>query len=82
VVNQNGYLPVALAKEFRRRLLRWAFLETRRSVPSEELSSVQPEPESNENFEDSVLLEQFLPQVQRGGVLSYRDTPREPIRTE
>jgi hypothetical protein len=45
------------------------------SVPSEELSSVQPEPESNKNFEDSVLLEQFISQVQRGGVLSYRDAP-------
>lgn len=70
VVSQNGYLPVALAKEFRRRLLRWAFLETRRSIPSEELSSVQPEPESDENFEDAVLLEEFLSQVQRAGVLS------------
>jgi len=70
VVNQNGYLPVALAKEFRRRLLRWAFLETRRSIPSEELSSVQPEPGSDENFEDAALLEDFLSQWQRAGVLS------------
>lgn len=70
VVSQNGYLPVALAKEFRRRLFRWAFLETRRSVPSDELSSVQPEPESDENFEDAVILEEFLSQVQRAGVLS------------
>ena len=73
VVSQNGYLPVALAKEFRRRLLRWAFLETRRSVPSEELSSVQPEPESDENFEDTVLLEELLSRVQRAGVISQQE---------
>ena len=74
VVNQNGYLPVALAKEFRRRLFRWAFLESRRSVPSDELSSVQPEPESDENFEHAVLLEDFLLQWQRAGVLSQEES--------
>jgi hypothetical protein len=70
VTNQNGYLPVALAKEFRRRLFRWAFMETRRSLPSEEISEIHPEPASDDNFEDAVLLEDFLSQWQRAGVLS------------
>jgi hypothetical protein len=73
VTSQNGYLPVALAKEFRRRLFRWAFLETRRSLSPEEVSTVQQEPESNENFEDAVLLEDLLSQWQRAGVLSQEE---------
>ncbi len=70
VTNQNGYLPVALAKEFRRRLFRWAFTEVRQAPPSEEVSEIQPEPASDKNFEDAVLLEDFLSQWQRAGVLS------------
>lgn len=70
VTNQNGYLPVALAKEFRRRLFRWAFTEVRQAPASEEVSEIQPEPASDKNFEDAVLLEDFLSQWQRAGVLS------------
>jgi hypothetical protein len=70
VTNQNDYLPVALAKEFRRRLFRWAFSEARKSVPYEEISSLDTEPVSEEDFEDAVLLEDLLSQWQRAGVLS------------
>src|SRR5207248_6581296 len=49
--NQNGYLPIALARDFHKRLIRWAFGEIRQSVPSEEVSTVYPEPQSDENFE-------------------------------
>jgi hypothetical protein len=70
VTNQNGYLPVALAREFRRRLFRWAFTEVRQSPPSEDVSEIHPEPASDKNFEDAVLLENFLSQWQRAGVLS------------
>ena len=73
VTSQNGYLPVALAKEFRRRLFRWAFLETRRSLSPEELSNAHPEPQSDANFEDTVLLQDLLSQWQRGGVLSQEE---------
>lgn len=69
VTNQNGYLPVALAKEFRRRLFRWAFSETRRSVPYEDISS-HSELASDEDFEDAMLLEDLLSQWRRAGVLS------------
>ena len=68
--NQNGYLPIALARDFRKRLIRWAFGETHESVFSEEVSAAHPEPASDESFEDTVLLEDFLSQWQRAGVLS------------
>ena len=72
MLTQNGYLPIALARDFRKRLIRWAFAEVRRSIP--EVDVVHPEPESNENFEDAVLLEDFLSQWQRAGVLSQEET--------
>jgi DNA-directed RNA polymerase specialized sigma24 family protein len=70
VTNRDVYLSAALAKEFRRRLFRWAFSETRRAVPSEEISSLRPEPASDEDFEDAVLLEDLLSRSRRAGVLS------------
>ena len=70
VISQNGYLPVALSKEFRRRLFRWAFNETRRSVPSEEISALHPEPASADDFQDTLLLEDFISHLQRAAVLS------------
>jgi hypothetical protein len=71
--NQNGYLPVALARDFHKRLIRWAFGEIWQSVPSEEVAAVHLEPESDENFEGAVLLEDFLSQWQRAGVLSQEE---------
>ena len=73
VTNQNGYLPAALAKEFRRKLFRWAFSETRRSVPSDEISSLHPEPALDDDFEDAVLLEHLLSQARLAGVLSEEE---------
>ncbi len=75
----NGHLPGALAIRFRRRLLTWAIAEIRRSLPSwEELSPRSPEPVSDDNFEDGVLLDQLLAKAQRLGVLSQ--TEAELIR--
>ena len=71
--NQNGYLPIALARDFHKRLIRWALGENRHSVTSEETSAAHPEPESDENFEGAVLLEDFLSQWQRAGVLSQEE---------
>ena len=71
--NQNGYLPIALARDFHKRLIRWALGETRHSVTSEETSAAHPEPESDENFEGAVLLKDFLSQWQRAGVLSEEE---------
>ena len=70
VTNQNGYLPAALAKEFRRKLFRWAFSETRRSVPSGEISSFHSEPAFDDGLEHAVVLDHLLSQAQRAGVLS------------
>ena len=69
----NGYLPIALARDFRKRLICWVSREIRRSVPSEEVLAMHPEPVSDENFEDVVLLEDFLSQWQRAGVLSQEE---------
>src|SRR5207302_10648213 len=71
--NQNGYLPIALARDLHTRLIRWALGENRHSVASEETSAAHPEPESDENFEGAVLLEDFLSQWQRAGVLSQEE---------
>jgi len=73
VTNQNAYLPAALAKEFRRKLFRWAFGETRKSVPGDEISSIHPEPALDDDFEDAILLEHLLSQAQCAGVLSKEE---------
>lgn len=74
MLTQNGYLPIALARDFRKRLIRWALAESRRSIPAEEVGAAHPETESDENFEDAVLLEDFLSQWQRAGVLSQEES--------
>lgn len=68
--DQNGYLHIALARDFHKRLIRWAFGETRQSAPWEEVSGVHPEFPSEENFEAAVLVGDLLSQLQRTGVLS------------
>lgn len=73
MAQQNGHLPVALVKYFRRRLFRWAIQEARRSMPLQELSPHGPEPMSDDNFEDGVLVEQLLAKAQRFGVLSQTE---------
>jgi hypothetical protein len=69
----NGHLPGALAIRFRRRLFTWAVAETRQSPPLEELSPHDPEPMSDDDFEDGVLLEQLLAKAQQLGVLSQAE---------
>ncbi len=73
MAEQNGHLPVALVKYFRRRLFRWAIHETQRSLPLQELSPRGPEPMSDDNFEDSVIVEQLLAKAQRLGILSQAE---------
>jgi hypothetical protein len=70
MAQQNGHLPVALVKYFRRRLFRWAIRETRQSLPLQEGFPQFPEPVSEDGFEDAVLLNQFLAKAQRVGVIS------------
>jgi hypothetical protein len=69
----NGHLPGALAIRFRRRLFTWAAAETRQSQPLEELSPRGPEPMSDDNFEDGVLVRQLLVKAQRLGVISLAE---------
>ncbi len=67
--NQNGYLPIALARDFRKRLIRWAFGEIRQSAQVQEAPIDVPE-SPNASFEHASRLEAFLQQAQRDGLLS------------
>jgi len=69
MARQNGHLPIALVKYFRRRLFRWAFRETRLSLPLREMTADFPEPPTNK-FEHALTLEKFLQQAKRDGLLS------------
>ncbi len=73
MAQQNGHLPVALVKYFRKRLFRWAIQESQRSLPLQELSPHDPEPMSDDNFENSVIVEQLLAKAQLLGVLSQNE---------
>ena len=67
--SQNGYLPVALARDFHKRLIRWALGETRWSAQiQEEPIDVPGSP--NASFEDVATLEAFFQQAQEDGLLS------------
>jgi hypothetical protein len=70
--NQNGYLPVALARDFHKRLIRWAFGETRWSAQVQEGPIDVPE-SANASFERAVTLEAFLQQAQRDRLLSQAE---------
>ena len=70
MMRQNGHLPIALVKYFRKCLFRWAIKETRRSLPLQEVSPGYPEPASDDNFEDAVLVEHLLAKAQRVGIIS------------
>jgi DNA-directed RNA polymerase specialized sigma24 family protein len=67
--NQNGYLPIALARDFHKRLIRWAFGETRWSEQVQEGPIDVPEPPSA-SVEHAATLEAFFRQAQRDGLLS------------
>jgi len=74
MAEQNGHLPVALVKYFRRRLFRWAIQETQQSQRLQGLSPHDPEPMAYDNFENNVVVEQLLAKAQRLGVLSQTET--------
>ena len=70
MLSQNGLLLLRLVSRFRQSLFRWAMQETRPSPVLENLSTNTPEPLSDENFEDSVLLKDFFEQARSAGLLS------------
>src|SRR6266705_2084562 len=57
--NQNGYLPIALARDFHKRLIRWAFGEIRQSAQVQECPIDVPG-SPNASFEHAATLEAFL----------------------
>jgi DNA-directed RNA polymerase specialized sigma24 family protein len=67
--NQNGYLPIALARDFHKRLIRWAFGEIRQSAQVQE-APIDVPGSPNASFEHAATLEAFLQQAQRDGLLS------------
>lgn len=70
MLRQNGQLPVALVMNSRKAMLRWAIREGRRaSIPQVSLEGLA-EPLSEENFEGVILLDDFLWQAKRDGLLS------------
>jgi hypothetical protein len=68
----NGHLPAALAKRFRRRLFRWAFVETRQSLPLRQITVEVSEPLTS-NLDHKITLQNLLQQAQRLGVLSEEE---------
>lgn len=68
--HQNGYLPIALVRAFRKGLFRWAIKEIRSSAPVEEIPTDLSEPQPA-IFEHAVLLQDILRQSQRAGFLSH-----------
>ncbi len=70
MLRQNGQLPVALVMNCRKSALRWAMREARLASIVTDSSDGFSEPLANENFEDAILLEDFLRQAKRAGLLS------------
>lgn len=70
IFHQNGKLPIALVRRFRQNMFRWALREARQCQVLQNDPSELAEPLSSFNFEHSVLLEDFLGQAQRNGLLS------------
>ncbi len=73
LLTQNGQLPVALAMNCHKAMLRLAIKETRCASAAEDSSQPPAEPLSEDNFEDAILLEDWLKQAQRKGLLSEED---------
>ena len=68
---QNGHLQIALVRNFRKELLRWALKEMRSaSLLQNSLDESGPESASEETSEASVLLDKMLKQALRDGLLS------------
>jgi len=70
LLRQNGQLPVALVMNCRKAMLRWAIKEGRRaSVLQTSLPEYSERP-TDDNLEEMILLDDFLRQARRAGVLS------------
>jgi hypothetical protein len=67
---QNGQLPVALVMNCRKAMVRWAMKEGRRTAITQDSSPEYSEPLADDNLEEMILLEDFLRQARRAGVLS------------
>lgn len=68
----NGQLPLALVNRFRQALFRWAMRENRQSLPLQQGLVDYDEPTPS-NFELTVMLEKFLQQMVREGLLSEEE---------
>lgn len=69
MLRQNGHLPIALVRNFRKSMFRWAIKEAHQCAHLQEGSIEFPEP-PNASFENAVALGAFLQQAQREGLLS------------
>lgn len=70
MLRQNGQLPVALVMNSRKAVLRWAMKEARRATTVNDGFEGIGEQLAKENFEDEILLKEFLRHSQRDGLLS------------
>jgi len=68
----NGQLPRALVNRFRQSLFRWAMRENRQSLPLQQGLVDYDEPAPS-NFEQTIMLEKFLQQMVREGLLSEEE---------
>ena len=69
MLRQNGHLSIALVRNFRKSMFRWAIKEAQQCAHLREGTIEFPEP-LNASFEHAVALETFLQQAQREGLLS------------
>jgi hypothetical protein len=70
LLQQNGQLSVALVMNCRKAMLRWAMKEGRRSSVLQNSLPEYWEPLADDNLEEMILLEDYLRQARRAGVLS------------
>jgi DNA-directed RNA polymerase specialized sigma24 family protein len=69
MLRQNGYLPVALVRNFRKNMFRWAIKEAHPYAQIQGVPIEFPEP-PNTSFEYVFALQAFLKRAQRDGLLS------------
>jgi hypothetical protein len=73
---RNGYFSLALARELRRSAYKWAFRESRKSLPADEgdeAERAKSYPVADGHFESSVILREFFSRCQESGILSTSD---------
>jgi DNA-directed RNA polymerase specialized sigma24 family protein len=68
MLHQNSHLAIALVREFRKSMFRWATKETRRCLVLQHNSA--EDLASDTNFEAAILLREVLQQSRRIGILS------------